>query len=70
MYDTNWCIGETGAAGPSGNGYGDPAGYSCFAVAGIKEKTNNILTGSNNRVDNMFKFSKEALKEFLKILKN
>ena len=70
MYDTNWCIGETGASGPSGNGYGDPAGYSCFAVAGIKEKTNNILTGSNNRIDNMFKFSEEALNQFLEIIKN
>ena len=24
MYSTNWCITETGAAGPTGNGYGDP----------------------------------------------
>ena len=29
-----WGIGETGAAGPSGNRYGDPPGHSCIAVAG------------------------------------
>ena len=42
LYETDWAIGESGAAGPSGNGYGDPAGYSCFAVAGKKEKTSHI----------------------------
>src|SRR6187200_178356 len=26
---TTWGIGETGAAGPSGNSYGDPAGHTC-----------------------------------------
>ena len=36
----------------------------------IKEKTNNILTGSNNRIDNMFKFSEEALNQFLEIIRN
>ena len=41
MYETDWAIGESGAAGPSGNGYGDPAGYSCFAIAGNKEKKLN-----------------------------
>ena len=33
IYGTDWCITETGAAGPSGNGYGDPPGYSCFAIS-------------------------------------
>src|SRR4249920_583263 len=29
-----WGLGETGAAGPTGNRYGDAAGHSCFAVVG------------------------------------
>src|SRR5262249_8854113 len=28
-----WGLAEAGAAGPTGNRYGDPAGHSCFAVA-------------------------------------
>ena len=30
-----WGIGETGAAGPSGNRYGDPPGHSCIAVGAL-----------------------------------
>ena len=33
-FATNWAIAETGAAGPTGNRYGDAAGHSCIAVAG------------------------------------
>src|SRR5439155_18778131 len=29
-----WGIGETGAAGPTGNHYGDPAGHVALAVSG------------------------------------
>ena len=29
-----WGLGETGATGPTGNRYGDPAGHTCIAVAG------------------------------------
>lgn len=32
-----WGPGETGAAGPAGNRYGDPAGHACLAVSGPKE---------------------------------
>ena len=31
---TTWALAEAGAAGPSGNRYGDPAGHTCIAVAG------------------------------------
>ena len=31
---TTWSLGETGAAGPTGNRYGDAAGHSCIAVVG------------------------------------
>ncbi|MBV8683458.1 MAG: CinA family protein, partial [Caulobacteraceae bacterium] len=30
-----WGLAETGAAGPTGNGYGDPAGHTCLAVSGL-----------------------------------
>jgi len=69
LYETDWAIGESGAAGPSGNGYGDPAGYSCFAVAGKKEKTSHIYTNSEIRVENMEAFAKAALEQFFEILK-
>src|SRR5882757_8605098 len=29
---TTWALAEAGAAGPSGNRYGDPAGHTCIAV--------------------------------------
>ncbi len=29
-----WGLAETGATGPAGNRYGDPAGHACLAVAG------------------------------------
>ena len=32
--NTTWALAEAGAAGPSGNRYGDPAGHTCIAVAG------------------------------------
>src|SRR5438270_609148 len=32
--ETTWAIGETGAAGPTGNRYGDPPGHACVAVVG------------------------------------
>ncbi len=65
MYSTDWCITETGAAGPSGNGYGDPAGYSCFAISGKKNISSHINTNSDNRFENMVNFSYAALELFL-----
>src|SRR6201995_5657493 len=32
-FDCDWGLAETGAAGPTGNRYGDAAGHSCMAVA-------------------------------------
>src|SRR5262249_58775029 len=36
-----WGLAETGATGPTGNRYGDPAGHSCIAIAG---PTQRVLT--------------------------
>jgi nicotinamide-nucleotide amidase len=59
---TTWGLAETGAAGPTGNRYGDAAGHTCVAVVGPKGKTaRTIETASGDRVANMRAFAKAAL---------
>jgi len=59
--DSTWAIGEGGAAGPTGNRYGDPAGHAWVAVAGLAEATRHVLTGSGDRAANMAAFATAAL---------
>jgi PncC family amidohydrolase len=59
--DATWGLSETGATGPTGNRYGDPAGHSWAGVAGPVERTHHTLTGSDDRVANMFAFASSAL---------
>ena len=59
--DTTWALAEAGAAGPSGNRYGDPAGHTCIAVAGLSPRTATLRTGSNDRRSNMRAFAARAL---------
>lgn len=61
-FAADWGIGETGAAGPTGNRYGDPAGHTCIAVAGRAERALTLETGSSDRVANMYAFAAAALK--------
>lgn len=56
-----WGIGEGGAAGPSGNAYGDPSGHAWLAVVGPREATRNVLTGEDDRVSNMVAFAVAGL---------
>src|SRR6187402_682459 len=42
----DWGLAETGAAGPTGNSYGDPAGHSCMAVAGPRASSRALSTGN------------------------
>ena len=56
-----WGIAETGAAGPTGNRYGDPTGHSWCAVTGPASATHNTLTGSEDREANMTAFAIAAL---------
>ena len=56
-----WGLAETGAAGPSGNRYGDPAGHACFAVAGPVELAVTLKTWSADREANMWAFAHRAL---------
>ena len=63
-----WGLGETGATGPSGNRYGDPAGHSCMAIAGPTEKAETLQTGSADRRANMDAFAMRALALLLETL--
>ncbi len=56
-----WSIGETGAAGPTGNRYGDAAGHTCIAVSGPVQRAITVETGSADRRANMGSFAKRAL---------
>jgi nicotinamide-nucleotide amidase len=60
-FDSTWTIAEVGAAGPTGNRYGDPAGHSCIAIAGPLERSTTVETGSSDRIANMRAFSAAAL---------
>jgi len=60
-YGATWGISETGAAGPTGNGYGDAAGHTCIAVAGPVEAVLTIETGESDRQANMMAFSIASL---------
>lgn len=65
-----WGIGEGGAAGPSPNPYGDPAGHAWVAVAGPQDVSRHVLTGSDGRADNMFAFAAAALGLFVEVLES
>ena len=60
---TEWGIGEGGAAGPTGNPYGDPPGHAWIAVAGPDGSvaTRHLLTGDDDRSRNMRAFADAAL---------
>jgi len=60
-FSANWGIGETGATGPTGNRYGDPAGHACIAVVGTSERVITLETGVSDRVANMRAFARAAL---------
>ncbi|MBO43128.1 MAG: damage-inducible protein [Rhodospirillaceae bacterium] len=55
-----WGLSETGASGPSGNRYGDPAGHTVLAISGPYCKTRTFQTGSRYRVANMWAFAVAA----------
>jgi len=60
-FGASWGLGETGAAGPTGNRYGDPAGHVCLAVSGPSERSMTLKTGSSDRLANMHAFAASAL---------
>ena len=60
-HGATWGLGETGATGPTGNRYGDAAGHTCIAVAGLSEQAVTLETGGSARQANMLAFGKRAL---------
>jgi nicotinamide-nucleotide amidase len=67
-YGATWGLGETGAAGPGGNRYGDPAGHACIAVSGLAERSVTLKTGSSERLANMYAFAASALQLLLELV--
>lgn len=65
--DASWGIGETGAAGPTGNRYGDPPGHACVGVShrGGHRSAITVATGSDDRLPNMVTFATAALRLLL-----
>jgi nicotinamide-nucleotide amidase len=61
-FGATWGLGETGAAGPTGNRYGDPAGHAWVAVSGPREQAIKINTGNSERLANMHAFAAAALR--------
>jgi PncC family amidohydrolase len=59
--NTTWGIAEAGAAGPTGNRYGDPAGHTCVALVGASQRATTLRTGSADRLANMHAFALCAL---------
>ena len=68
-FGATWGISETGAAGPTGNPYGDAAGHTCVAIAGPAEAVLTIETGSEDRSANMRAFAAAALELLNRALK-
>jgi PncC family amidohydrolase len=64
-FATDWGLSETGAAGPTGNRYGDAAGHACFAVAGPASAVITLESGSSDRFANMQLFARTALELLL-----
>ena len=64
-FGATWGVSETGAAGPTGNPYGDAPGHTCVAVSGPVEAVITIETGEVDRAANMQAFAAAAL-ELLK----
>lgn len=64
-FGATWGLSETGAAGPTGNPYGDAAGHSCLAVSGPVEVARTLETGDADRSANMTAFALAALELLL-----
>jgi len=67
-FSSTWALAETGATGPTGNRYGDAAGHSCIAVAGLAENAMTLETGKSGRLENMHAFTIAALNFLLQTL--
>jgi PncC family amidohydrolase len=67
-HGATWGLSETGAAGPTGNRYGDAAGHTCIGLAGPLERALTVETGSADRRANMRAFAVRALETLLEAI--
>lgn len=68
-HGADWGLAETGAAGPTGNRYGDAAGHCCIAVVwpGV-ESVITLETGRADRRANMYHFAQGAFGLAIKMI--
>jgi len=69
-FGATWGLSETGAAGPTGNPYGDAAGHSCLAISGPVEMAITLETGASDRGANMEAFARRALELLLEAVRD
>jgi nicotinamide-nucleotide amidase len=67
-FGATWGLSETGAAGPTGNAYGDAPGHTCIALSGPVEAAITIETGEADRSANMRAFASAALEMVRRVL--
>ena len=68
-FGASWGLGETGAAGPTGNRYGDPVGHTCIAIAGAVRSSITLRTNRSGRLENMYAFAARALELLEEVLR-
>ncbi|MEM7080242.1 MAG: CinA family protein [Pseudomonadota bacterium] len=61
QFEATWSIAELGVAGPTGARYGHPPGISVLAVDGPRSLTAVVDTGSADREENMWTFTRNAM---------
>ena len=62
--DVTWGIAELGAAGPTGTPYGHAPGTSVIGISGPVNTSIAVETFSENRQENMARFTEAALTLF------
>ena len=67
-FSASWGVAETGAAGPTGNSYGDAPGHTCVAVSGPVERVMTVETSSADRSANMRSFAAALLQLLAEVL--
>ena len=66
---SDWGLGESGAAGPFGNRYGDAAGHVALGVVGPVKASRTLETGNADREKNMWSFCSAAIEFFYETIK-
>ena len=67
-HGATWGLGETGATGPSGNRYGDPAGHTCHGSRGPDRAGGHVGNRSADRRANMDAFTRRALELLAEVI--